>query len=43
MSHIRAILLLCAGQPSIIDASKAAILLTYLRPATTVSPRKEYD
>ncbi|CAD6587723.1 MAG: Sister chromatid cohesion protein 2 [Tremellales sp. Tagirdzhanova-0007] len=43
MSHIRAILLLCAGQPSIIDASKAAILLTYLRPATTSDQHASND
>lgn len=36
LSYIRAIQLLCAGQPSLIDTNKASVLLTYLRPASTV-------
>jgi cohesin loading factor subunit SCC2 len=37
LSHIRAISLLCAGQPAIIDTAKATVLLTYLRPPSKVS------
>lgn len=43
-SHIRAIWLLCAGQPELIDTSKAAILLSHLRhPPSNVSPLYQYN
>ena len=38
LNHFRAIYLLCTAENSLIDASKAQVLLTYLRsPPSTVS------
>ncbi|RSH84025.1 Sister chromatid cohesion protein 2 [Saitozyma podzolica] len=43
LSHIRAISLLCAGQPAVIDTAKATVLLTYLRPPSKADERETND